>query len=91
MILMLISSKIYTTQSQQLLLTSKSQSLNKMKYIAQAPDIENNYFFYIKIISSTTIITTISQQKLAQLKKYDKQAYINFLLIDTNYKNTETH
>lgn len=70
MILMLISSKIYTTQSQQLLLTSKSQSLNKMKYIAQAPDIENNYFFYIKIISSTTIITTISYQKLAQLKKY---------------------
>lgn len=48
MTLMLISSKTYTTQSQQLLLTSKSQSLNKMKYIAQAPDIENNYFFLYK-------------------------------------------
>lgn len=42
---MLISSKIYTTYSQQLLLTSKSQPLNKMKYIAQTPNIENNYFF----------------------------------------------
>lgn len=72
MILMLISSKIYTTQSQQLLLTSKSQPLNKMKYIAQAPELTLKIIisFYSKIISSITIITTISQQKLAQLKKY---------------------
>lgn len=70
MILMLISSKIYTTQSQQLLLTSKSQPLNKMKYIAQHLTLKIIISFYSKIISSTTIITTISQQKLAQLKKY---------------------
>lgn len=70
MILMLISSKTYTTQSQQLLLTSKSQPLNKMKYIAQHLTLKIIISFYSKIISSTTIITTISQQKLAQLKKY---------------------
>lgn len=82
MILMLISSKTYTTQSQQLLLTSKSQPLNKMKYIAQAPELTLKIIisFYSKIISSTTIITTISQQKLAQLKKY----FFNMMMLTIN-------
>lgn len=82
MILMLISSKIYTTQSQQLLLTSKSQPLNKMKYIAQAPELTLKIIisFYSKIISSITIITTISQQKLAQLKKY----FFNMMMLTIN-------